>query len=355
MGLFEGKTPSERNKIIAAGVLGVVSLVALYMAFGRSFFGGSTTTATTKSSPTPTPKTNSAANNNQFLVPTEDLVIPVVYNPGNTHGAPDAGRNIFAFYEPPPPTPYQTPSPTPEKLPPPPSPIVTPTPAFVVSSISPPTIYAGTKGGFKLDVYGDRFTPDARIYFNQTEMPTNFVNSQTLATNISENMVAQEGPKQIIIQTPDGRSYSFAVSMNVLPPPKPTTLQFIGMIARTRGNNNTAYFLETGKTTPFGARLNDVVGGRFRLVDISAVEVVVEDVTLGFRHRITMTAGSGSMPTQPGGGFIPYNPSGFPPPQPPGSPRMMPGQGQPQPLRPDQKRPPDKKEDVDDNDDPGSK
>ena len=47
MALFEGKNPTERNKMIAAAVLGLVALVALYFAFGRSFFG-STTTATTK-------------------------------------------------------------------------------------------------------------------------------------------------------------------------------------------------------------------------------------------------------------------------------------------------------------------
>lgn len=354
MGLFEGKTKSERNKIIAAALLGVVSLVALYMAFGRSLFGGSTTTATIKVSPSPTPKSVTTANNsNQFKLPTADendlnLVVPVVYNPNNTYGAPDAGRNIFAFYEPPPPTPYVPPTPTPTPIPVVPTPVPTPPPPFTIAAISPATIYAGTKGGFKLDVSGDRFTPDAHIFFNQTEVPTQFNSAQSLSTTIPENLVAQEGARQILVQTPDGRMYSTPVTLSVIAPPKPTSLQFIGMIGRKRYNNDTAYFMESGKPLPFGARLNDVVAGRFRLVDISAAEVVLEDVSLGFRHRIAMSTASPPTGGQPSGGFIPYNPNGIPQLPPAGIPN---GQ-RPQNLRPDQKRPPNSKDDVDDNDNP---
>ena len=109
MRFLEGKTPTERNKMIAAGILGVVSLLALYMAFGGSFFGGSSTTAVTvKVSPTPRANAPLAANRGDNVLPTtaeQNFVYqttPVVYNPGSA-GAPDPGRNIFAFYEPPPP------------------------------------------------------------------------------------------------------------------------------------------------------------------------------------------------------------------------------------------------------------
>ena len=120
------------------------------------------------------------------------------------------------------------------------------------------------------------------------------------------------------------------------------------MIGRKRYNNDTAYFLETGKTTPFGARLNDIVGGRFRLIDISSAEVVFEDVNLGFRHRLAIVPSGSAGSTQPGGGFVPYNPAGGLPLGPPGLPLVR-----PQPPRPDQRRPPNSKDDVDDNDDPG--
>ena len=64
--------------------------------------------------------------------------------------------------------------------------------------------------------------------------------------------------------------------------------QYIGMIARKRYNNDTAYFLEQGKQTPMAARLNDVVGGRFRLVSVAADETILEDVNLGFRHKLQL-------------------------------------------------------------------
>ena len=80
------------------------------------------------------------------------------------------------------------------------------------------------------------------------------------------------------------------------------------MIARKRYNNDTAYFQEKGKENdkPVGARLNDVVGGRFRLTSISAEEVILEDVSLGFKHKLALfrtTDGqdSGSKGNQRGG------------------------------------------------------
>ena len=44
---------TERNKMIAAIVLGVLALATLYMAFGPSFSGSRAQTAST---PTPTPR-----------------------------------------------------------------------------------------------------------------------------------------------------------------------------------------------------------------------------------------------------------------------------------------------------------
>src|SRR5580765_4899702 len=186
MAVFEGKSSTERNKIIAAAVLGLIALVALYLAFGRSLLGG-TTTAKVTVSPTPKPAAPGAPRTDAVL-PTateQDFVYqttPVVYQPGSAF-APDPGRNIFAFYEPPAPTPY-SPTPVPPVIIKPPSP--TPTPVFVAQFISPPNVYAGSRG-FRLEVSGDRFTPDARIYFNQSEMPTTFVNAQRVVTDIPAN------------------------------------------------------------------------------------------------------------------------------------------------------------------------
>jgi hypothetical protein len=347
MKVFEGKTSTERNKIIAAGVLGLIALVALYLAFGRSFFGGSSPTA--KTSPTPrasvTPR-----NTDDRPVPTaseQDFVYqttPIDYRPGTN--APDPGRNIFAFYEPPAPTPY---SPTPIPTPTPIAPTPTPTPfPMTIAQVNPQAIYAGSQG-FRMEISGSGFTPDTSIYFNQNKLQTQHVGTDKLVTDIPANFITQEGPRQLIVQSADGKLYSDQFMWTVQAPPRPT-VSYIGMIGRKRYNNDTAYFTEQGKPTPFGARLNDVINGRFRVINITASEVLVEDVNLGFKHHVPLAKG-----TQSGGGLAPvrggvvenyptYDPSQNIPGVPPNIPRYVPPQPQP-------KKTPDPNDDVDDNDD----
>lgn len=356
MAITTGKSTTERNKLIAAVVLGVVALIALYLAFGKSLFGSST--ATTKASPTPKPSV-APQNNGDRVMPSQseqDFVYqttPIDYRPGAID-APIAGRNIFAFYEPPPPC-RGAECPTPV---PPPVIIKTPTPAppppILLAYTNPQSVYAGSQG-FRLEAIGDKFTPDSRIYLNQVEMPTIFVNAQKIVTDLPTNMIAQETQIQIIVQTPDGKKYSNPAMLMVQAPPRPG-VQYIGMIGRKRYNNDTAYFMETGKDKPFGARLNDVVSGRFRLVDISSAEVVFQDVELGFKHRIQLTRTatttgttgqpSRTTPTLPPG-FPPYSPTTIQPGSIPGIPANVQPYVPPTPRR----TPADKKEDVDDDGD----
>jgi hypothetical protein len=365
MKVFEGKSASERNKIIAAIVLGVLALASLFFAFGRGMFSTGATTVTVKVSPTPTPKTASKPNSGDVVMPTRDeqvfndVTTPIVYNRGD-YSAPDPGRNIFAFYEPPPPTPY---SPTPVVIPPPVTPPPTPVPDFLLAFVMPQNVYAGSKG-FRIEVNGDKFTPDSRIYFSQSELPTTFISPQKLVADVPASLIAGEGSRQIIIQTPDGKKYSNQLMLNVQAPPTPQ-LQYVGMIARTRHNNDTAYFMEQGKQTPIGYRLNDIVGGRFRLVSISVEETIFEDVNLSFRHRVplyrqapgtaTTTAQPGQL-GQPNRGFpdnyVPYNPANVPPGTSiPGIPDNIPRYVPPPANRPPPQ--PDKK-DADDDDTDGN-
>jgi hypothetical protein len=127
-------------------------------------------------------------------------------------------------------------------------------------------------------------------------------------------MIAQEGPKQVIAQTPDGKLYSDQSIFNVQPPPKPT-FQYVGMIARARGNNDTGVFERQGKPGNFIHRLNDIVDHQFRLISVSRVEAVFEDVNLGFKHRLPIskastTMGSGGPPTRGNeSNFAPFDPA----------------------------------------------
>ncbi|MFL6374703.1 MAG: IPT/TIG domain-containing protein [Pyrinomonadaceae bacterium] len=346
------KTPADRNKLIAAVVLGVLALGALYFAFGRSIFGSSSTTV--KVTTSPTPKASTAAPSTSATSPVsmpsqteQDFTYQttqVDYRPGNSY-APDPGRNIFSFYEPPPPCPT---CPTPVKPTPTPAPVPTPTPFPVqLAFVNPQSVYAGTPRGFRLEANGDKFTPDMHIYINQVQMPTTFVSDKKLVTEIPANIVAGAGVAQVIVQNKDGTLYSNAVNFNVQPPPTPG-VTYIGMISRARHNNDTAYLTQQGQPDkPFGVRLNDVVQGRFRVIDISAAEVVFQDTELGFKHRVQLNR------VAQGG-----SPSGFPQNNPQNGTfqQFVPGVTGPCvpgiPCSPQQRPTPDpNKKDVDDNDD----
>lgn len=334
MGIFDGKSPAERKKMIAAIVLGVLSIGSLVYAFGGSFFGSSRAASGT---PTPSPRSSASPKKEigEVKMPSQEeqdlsYMVPVVYDPSRS-GSPDAGRNIFAFFEPPPPCP-DCPTPVP---PTPPIIIPTPTPPFPfeLTFINPQSIFAGTNGT-RIEITGERFTPDARVIFNNVELPTSYINAQRLSATVPANLIAIQGSAQIMVRTPDGSKYSlpFASGFSIQPPPTPQ-FKYVGMIARSRGNNDTAYFEEPGKQLPTGYRLNDVVSGRFRLVNITADTVTLQDTTLGFRHSVPMQKASSTGTTigspnqgqpfgRPGG-----VPAGFPqnPMQQPGAGQRIPG------------------------------
>jgi hypothetical protein len=98
MALLEGKSPTEKKKIIAAGVLGLIALVALYMAFGRS----SSTTASSKdgAKPKPTASSSSSSDKGDVVMPPvsqQNQVYestPIVYDAGQLICS-GAGRNII--------------------------------------------------------------------------------------------------------------------------------------------------------------------------------------------------------------------------------------------------------------------
>jgi len=359
MELFAGKSANERNKIIAAIVLGFVALIALYIAFGSGMFSGSKA-AVVSASPTPKPG-EKQSDTSAFRVPTrqeQDLgyaTTPVDYRPDS--GASEPGKNIFAFYEPPIPCPGCTPTPTPK---PTPTPAPPPPPPMRLQYVTPQTVYAGS-GSFRLEANGDKFDPSARLYFNQTELPTQYVSPQKLVANVPAALISSSLSAGVIAQTPDGKLYSDQVMIAVQAPPRPS-FQYIGMIARARHNNDTGYFMEQGKQTPTGARLNDVVGGRFRLISISSAEAVFEDVNLGFKHRVKLydpppgTTPGRTTPIRPGfqqndgtyyqqyqnGQEIPGIPNNYP--------RVIVPQPQPNGQRPPGQKQDTKKDDDDDDD-----
>lgn len=336
MGVFEGKTRSERNKIIAAIVLGALAVVTLAWSFGGMLLPGggpATPPVTEDASPAPAGAVGPAGQEvadvpvNTDLINRDYIVSRVVYNGGRVD-APISGRNIFAFYEPPAYTP-STPDPVPTYTPPPP----TPEAPMLISFLNPSTAYAGSKQ-FRLEVIGEKFAENARIIFNGTVLPTTYISPQRLAADVPASLITRSGPQSVLVNTPDGQVFSYPVSFTVVEPPRPD-FDYIGLIARQHYNNDTAYFQDRGRRNedPFTARLNDVVKGRFRVISISSRAVEFEDVRLGFKHRLELLRPESSGSSGGGGGNFDTPVRNVPTTSIPGIPDNIP-RAAPQPNRP---------------------
>jgi len=292
MSLFEGKTPAERNKIIAAIVLGVLAIASLAYTFGPSLFGSGTPTRSS-ADPTPTPTATKAPLETQEIarLPAQNEIdsqyasIPLNYAGSGAFSVPVTGRNIFAFWEPGDPTPVPSDSPATT-----PTQIGTPEIDYKVflSFVTPQSVFAGSEA-FRLEVNGDKFKPASRVIFNGSPLATTFLSEQRLSANVSASLISRAFTGNIMVDTPGTEFFSRQITFPVQDPPKPE-FEYIGMIARQHYNNDTAYFQEKGAKTgdPFSARLNDVLKGRFRVISISEKEVEFQDTRLGFKHKLAL-------------------------------------------------------------------
>lgn len=309
MALFEGKTPSERNKLIAAIVLGVLALAALsYM-----FFGSSSPTPrpannnNRRASTTQTTTTTTTVSNGTVRTPNEvrqeaELAPPPPIDISMTlPSVPEAGRNIFAYYTPPPPVVKPSPTPPP---PPPPTP-----PPLILSSIAPTNVYART-GDFTIQVTGDKFTPPVRIYVGDAELATRFISPQQLSANVPAPLIGYEGARQISVRTSDGKLFSNTATLNVMAAPIPN-YSFVGIIGDKR-YSDTAILKDKNSKQLLNVQRGDLVGGRFRVTSISEREVWLTDTSLRIKHTLNFEGDGGrgaqSPPYQPPPGPVQRSP-----------------------------------------------
>src|SRR6266550_1527213 len=275
MQLFDPNNPNEKKKMIAAAVLGLAAIAVL----GYVFFGGSSTKTTTtntiaKASPTPR------------IAKEPDTVVaddPSVYQPVNYIGTQpavsEANRNIFAYYEPPPPI---------VKAPYVPTPIPVPPPPLTASSLMPSNVYARTPADFSLQIMGDKFTPAVHVTIDGRDLPTRFINAQQLFTTVPSALVSNPGPRQVVVRSNDGQLYSNSITLTVTPPPVPN-YTYIGIIGKPRFND-TAVLQDKSSKDLVNVQRGDLLGGKFRVSSISEKEIVLVDTTLKIRHTIGFTA-----------------------------------------------------------------
>jgi len=307
MALFEGKTPAERNKMIAAIAFGAFALLLL----GRMFFSSD-----------PPPRRPSNSNNRNSNVSTTvnngggslqldaasdpTLKIPQELNYERvSYSVPDAGRNIFAFYV----APIKTITPSAEVVAATPIPTPVPTPPLLLSGISPSSVTART-GDFALQLSGDKFTPQARVYVDGQELPTNFASAQQLSTKVPAALIAAPGTRQIVVRTPDNQLYSNETALNVSAPPTPQ-FTFVGIFGGSRYNDKAILKaqdseLKTVQRGEFADREK-----RFKVTNISTRAVELTDVNLQLKHTLPYVEdrGSGGPPSGPSPRFNPPKPA----------------------------------------------
>jgi hypothetical protein len=291
MALFEGKTPAERNKLLAALALPALALIFVVRML---FFSSGPARPQTPANNNSNRRTNTtsmrapAPQNPAEAEAADDLLLarPVSWQPASSAGHA-AGRNIFAFYVPPPPKP----TPAAPEVPATPA----PTPPLVLAGISPPQVYART-GNFKLQVSGDKFTPAARVYLDGQEQPTQFGGPQQLTASVPAAVVAAPGARKVEVRTPDGQLYSNEATLNVMQPPAPT-YTYIGLLSRR--SYETAV-LKDQRGELYSVRAGDLVEGRFRVTGINDRGVEVVDKDLNIKHTMpfveSRAAGGGRVP-----------------------------------------------------------
>jgi hypothetical protein len=283
MALVDLSKPGEKKKLIFAGVLGLGAILVLYwVLIGFDSRPTPTTRPTASASPqrptTTTQRQAPAAQVSQQVVDVAKFA-PIDYEP-SSYSAPEAKRNICAYYEPPP---------KPVVVPSVPTPTPTPPPPILLASVSPSNVYART-ADFKLEAAGDKFTPEMRIFVDGREMPTAYKSPQQLSTTMPASMITAPGARQILVRTPDNRLFSNQLTVNVAAPPTPN-YTYTGIIGTHDRVGDTALVLDRSSKNVVKAMRGDVIGGRFRVTSISEKELVVVDTSLKIKHILPMTEG----------------------------------------------------------------
>ena len=291
MAVVEGTNQSERNKKIAAIVLGSVAVIALaYMFLGSSGTKRSPTNSNTRASASPTPSSRLTVPKPDDVRDDNSLLQPI-FLPDGPPAVPEAGRNIFAFYVPP-----VKPTPDPNAAATEPTPEPQPQPNLILGGISPVNVYAHT-GDFTLDVTGDKFTPETRIYIGGAELETRFVSPQQLSTKVPAQLISFEGGREVLVRSTDGQLFSNTATLNVMPAPLPN-YTYVGVINRT-GSNDTAIVKEKNGRDLLNVQRGDLLGGRFRVTGISVKELTLTDTSLNIKHKLPLV-GDNSNPNAGG-------------------------------------------------------
>lgn len=285
--------------MIAAIAFGALALLLV----GRMFFGSDAAPprrATNANNRNARPAAGTTANGSAQPAPADDLIqMPRELSIERvSYSVPDAGRNIFAFYVAPTPQPKPSvevvvPTPTPE-----------PPPPLQLSAISPANVMART-GDFTLQLSGDKFTPQTRVYVDGQELPTTFASAQQLSTLVPAALISAPGARTIVARTPDNSLYSNQTTLNVAAPPTPQ-YTYVGILGSPRYNDKA--ILKAQNNDLITVQRGDTVAGRFKVTSISTRNVEFTDTQLQIKHTLPYVENRAGGGGPPGGTSPRYNP-----------------------------------------------
>jgi hypothetical protein len=291
MQLTDIQNPNERKKLIGAGILGVLAIALLWWTFVG--FGAPAKVSPTAVSNPKTSATNRSVTSNgkpQSVVEVKedllDQLRPVSFEYSLPY-AQEPKRNIFAYYEKPKPVVI---------VPTPPTPTPTPTPPVLLAGLSPANVFARTSE-FKLEVSGDKFTPQLKVLIDNSEMPTKYVSPQQVSATVPAALIANPGARQVILRSSDGALYSNLVTLTVAPPPIPN-YNYVGIFG-THRHIDTAIVQDKASKEILNIQRGDLLGGRFRVTSISEKELILVDNNLKIKHTLAFsTQGERGNPLQ---------------------------------------------------------
>jgi len=277
----ENPTPEQRqqnnketrNRL----VLGAALLLLVVVVYFQFFSGGDAPTpvasAPAKSTPSPTPQRQTSGTPAPIISEPLDLAS---MQPGS-HAGGGIGRNIFI---------YPTPTPLPPPTPAPPIPTPTPWPIPAVS-LNPGGVIART-AGFTLTVFGEKMPQDAQGLVDGRAYPTTFVNATQVKINIPAEAIRMPGSLSVTVRSQsDSKLFSNPIPLTVGAPPEPP-YKYIGLI--TLKNVPTAVLVTNGNDEDVNnVRKGSVIGGKWKIINITPQKVEIEDTSIKVSHVINFT------------------------------------------------------------------
>jgi hypothetical protein len=277
----ENPTPENAKEIRKKLLLGGLVVVLLGVIYYQFFSGSGAPTspkgvasATAKITPSPTPQRQTSGTPPPIISQPLDLAS---IQGGNHSGG--TGRNIFIY-----------PTPTPAPPPPPVTPTPTPTPwPIPVSSVNPGGVIART-AAFTMTVFGQNMPQDAQGFVNGRAYPTTFISATQVKISVPADAIRSPGVLGVMVNSQSNAALiSNTISLNVAAPPEPP-YKYIGLITLKSGPL-AVLSLQSQSNDDDGYRVKkgDVIGGKWKIINITPQKVEIEDTNIKVSHIINYT------------------------------------------------------------------